>query len=93
MWLSVIILNLLLPPVSICSASQIIGFFNWHLRRRTLIRKMYGILEIIMSVMSSEQGMPVSSRYVGAKEATYAEKKDVLMVKKWADLQDIIITL
>ena len=31
--------------------------------------------------------------YVGAKEATYAEKEDVLMVKKWADLQDIIITL
>ena len=31
--------------------------------------------------------------YVGAKEATYAEKEDVLMVKKWTDLQDIIITL
>ena len=31
--------------------------------------------------------------YVGAKEATYAEKEDVLTIKKWADLQDIIITL
>ena len=31
--------------------------------------------------------------YVGAKEATYAEKEDVLMVKKWADLRNIIITL
>ena len=31
--------------------------------------------------------------YVGAKEATYAEKEDVLMVKKWADLQDIVRTL
>ena len=31
--------------------------------------------------------------YVGAKEATYAEKEDILMVKKWGDLQDIIITL
>ena len=30
---------------------------------RTLIQKMYGILGIIMSVMSSEQGMPVSSLY------------------------------
>lgn len=25
--------------------------------------------------------------YVGAKEATYAEKEDVLVIKKWADLQ------
>lgn len=28
--------------------------------------------------------------YVGAKEATYAEKEDVLTIKKWADLQEII---
>jgi len=31
--------------------------------------------------------------YVGAKEATYAEKEDVLVIKKWADLQEIIRTL
>ena len=31
--------------------------------------------------------------YVGAKEATYAEKEDVLTIKKWADLQNIINTL
>ena len=31
--------------------------------------------------------------YVGAKKTPYAEKEDVLMIKKWADLQEIIRTL
>ena len=31
--------------------------------------------------------------YVGAKETSYAEKEDVLTIKNWADLQEIIGTL
>ena len=31
--------------------------------------------------------------YVGAKETSYTEKEDVLMIKKWSDLQDIMIDL